>query len=495
VATVRSLSPVDEAAAPHPLADRDRKLSEARRAFWETLARDPRELGRAKAYYDKHLFALVRANVPAGRRVLEIGCGTGDLLAALEPSEGVGLDFSTDMIARARERHPEPNLRFEVGDAADLPALGPFEYVVLSNLVGDLVDVERTLRGLSRVCDHKTRIVLTYYNYLWQPIVRAAEILGLKPRVREQNWLRLADLESLLDLAGIETVKRGRRMLLPFEIPLVSDVANRFLDALPGLEPFCLTEYVVARRSDARPKRPLLVSVVVPTKDERGNIEEIVRTVPKMGAGTELIFVDGHSTDGTLEEIERCKTMNPALDRVIVLTQDGKGKGDAVRKGFAAARGDVLMILDADITVRSEDLPKFYDALVGGKGEFINGSRLVYPMEDEAMRFLNLLANHFFGGLFSWLVDQRLTDTLCGTKVLFREDYERIVRDRSYFGDFDPFGDFDLLFGAARLGLKIREVPIRYRNREYGEIKIERFKHGLLLLRMAAVGWRKLKAL
>jgi glycosyltransferase involved in cell wall biosynthesis len=254
---------------------------------------------------------------------------------------------------------------------------------------------------------------------------------------------------------------------------------------------------VVGRRQVSGKTKDYKVSVIVACKDERGNIEELVRTTPKMGTGTELIFVDGHSVDGTVEEIERCigifKDLNPDLDDVRVYTQPGKGKGDAVRLGFDEAKGDVLMILDADITVRPEDLPKFYDALVEGKGEFINGSRLVYPMEDQAMRFLNMLANHLFGWTFSFLLDQRLTDTLCGTKVLFKKDYEAIKEGRTFFGDFDPFGDFDLLFGAAKLNLKIREVPIRYRNREYGEIKIARFRHGLLLAKMSLLAFKRFK--
>jgi glycosyltransferase involved in cell wall biosynthesis len=172
---------------------------------------------------------------------------------------------------------------------------------------------------------------------------------------------------------------------------------------------------------------------------------------------------------------------------------DGIGKGDAVRKGFAAATGDVLMILDADLTVPPEDLPKFFEALTSGKGEFINGTRLVYPMERQAMRTLNHLGNKFFSLAFTWLLEQRFRDTLCGTKVLFRRDYERIAANRHYFGDFDPFGDFDLIFGASRLNLRIVEVPVRYRERTYGVTNISRFRHGWLLLRMCLVAFRKLK--
>jgi glycosyltransferase involved in cell wall biosynthesis len=253
----------------------------------------------------------------------------------------------------------------------------------------------------------------------------------------------------------------------------------------------------VGRPVKKKRRKEYKVSVIVTCKDELGNIEEIFKTVPKMGKGTELIFVDGNSKDGTVEEIERCikivDKLNPDLDSVSVMVQPGKGKGDAVRMGFDAAKGDVLMILDADITVRSEELPKFYEALVSGRGEFINGTRLVYPMESEAMRFLNMLGNHFFGWVFSYLLDQRLTDTLCGTKVLLKKDYQAIIRGREFFGDFDRFVDFDLLFGAAKLNLKICEVPIRYRNREYGDIKIDRFKHGLLLLKMSALAFKRFK--
>ena len=178
-----------------------------------------------------------------------------------------------------------------------------------------------------------------------------------------------------------------------------------------------------------------------------------------------------------------------------VLQQDGKGKGDAIRKGFDNASGDVLMILDADLTVPPAALPKFYRAIASGKGEFINGTRLVYPMEYEAMRLLNHIANRTFAKVFSYLLNQRFTDTLCGTKVLTRTAYRQIVTGRRYFGDFDPFGDFDLIFGAAKLNLKLIEVPIRYTSRTYGETQISRFRHGLLLLRMVVFAWWKLKAI
>ena len=231
-----------------------------------------------------------------------------------------------------------------------------------------------------------------------------------------------------------------------------------------------------------------------PCRNEKGNIREAVARTPVMGAGTELIFVDGSSNDGTVEEIEAVmREYKGPLELKLVHQGDGKGKGDAVRKGYAAASYPVLMILDSDLTVPPEDLPKFYRALVAGKGEFINGVRLVYPMEGEAMRFLNLLGNKFFSLALSWLLEQPIKDSLCGTKVLYREAYDRIADNRSFFGDFDPFGDFDLLFGAARLNLKIVDLPVRYRARTYGDTKISRFSHGWLLLKMTAFGFKKLR--
>ena len=216
--------------------------------------------------------------------------------------------------------------------------------------------------------------------------------------------------------------------------------------------------------------------------------------LPRFCQDIEIIFVEGHSQDGTFEEAERvAKEYGESWD-IKVFRQDGLGKADAVYKGFDNARGDVLMILDADLTVPPEQLDKFWAVISTGLGEYVQGTRLIYPIENEAMRFLNLIANWCFSIIFSWLLNQRYTDTLCGTKVLRKEDYERLKQNRSYFGNFDPFGDFDLIFGAAKLNLKTIEIPIRYAARQYGETQISRFRHGWILLKMVVFAYRKLKA-
>lgn len=463
---------------------------------------------RNRGYYET-IEKLCRARIPEGRRVLELGCGTGDLLASLRPAFGVGIDLSGRMIARARQKHAA--LRFVRGDVEALPLGTTFDHVVMSDVVGHLGDIQGTLWGLRRVTQPATTLVLTYYNFVWQPILNAGESLGLKMPQHQQNWLGMADIRNLLFLCDWEIVEEDVALLCPKRIPFVAPLLNA-LARTPLLSWAALVQLFVARpRPETPVRRDLRVSVVIPTRNEAGNVAAAVARTPAMGCHTEIIFVDGRSTDGTVAAIEaqiaahRGSKDISLIHQVPLAEQESRpagapadlmlpqGKGDAVRKGFAAAKGDVLMILDADLTVPPEDLPRFYAVIAQGKGRFVNGTRLVYPLEDEAMKLLNLLGNKGFSWIFTWLLSQRIKDTLCGTKVVGKSDYDEIARNRSYFGDFDPFGDFDLLFGAARLGLHIVEVPVRYQKRRYGETKVRVFKHGILLLRMSLVGLRKLK--
>lgn len=461
------------------------------RAHFDALAPVRDDWARKNRVYHDEIESVCRDLVPDGARVLVLGCGTGSLLAALKPARGVGVDLSPAMIERARAKYPE--LEFHVGDAEELALEETFDYIVLSDLVGHLVDIQRCFEALRKVTAPESRILVSYYNFLWEPVLKAAELAGVKMPQRQQNWLGGGDLTNLLELTGFEVIRRAYRLLLPARVPLLSALANRVMSQLPGLRQLCLIKVLMAR-PPGRPSPSLpSVSVVIPTRNERGNIAGAIERTPRMGSRTELIFVDGGSTDGTAAEIEHRMTLHPDREIRLVHQGDGVGKGDAVRKGFEVATGDVLMILDADLTVPPEDLPRFLEALESGRGDFVNGSRLVYPMETQAMRLLNLAGNKFFAMCFSWLLDQRLKDTLCGTKVLRRRDYEKIKAGRAYFGDFDPFGDFDLLFGAARQNLKIVEIPIRYRERTYGETNIDRFRHGWLLLKMSAFAYRKLK--
>jgi len=445
-------------------------------------------------YYHEQKMSYCSFLVPEGMRILDLGCGNGDLLGVLNPSRGLGIDISQDMTALARRQHAsDKHLEFQVGDIEDLDLVEKFDYIILSDVLGQVTDVESLFLSLRPLSHPETRIIISYYNFLWEPLLKLCEKCGLKKPQKDQNWLSPNDIENFLFLADLETVKKERRILIPIYIPFISTLVNRYLATLPGLSSLCLSYYIVARMVDAVPADEYSVSIIIPCRNEKGNIEEAVRRVPRFGTSQELIFVDGHSEDGTLDEITRVTKKYPQCN-IKILTQDGTGKGDAVRKGFAAATGDILMILDADLTVMPEDLPRFYRAIACRRGEFINGCRLVYPMEQQSMSFLNLLGNKVFGWMFSWMLNQRFKDTLCGTKVLFRKDYELLVKNRNYFGEFDPFGDFDLIFGASKLNLRIIEVPIRYKQRKYGSTNIHRFRHGLILLRMCLFALKKLKA-
>jgi SAM-dependent methyltransferase len=552
-------------------------------AHWDAVAAesDRRREAWASTYHDR-LAEVYRSLVSPGCRVLEIGCGPGDLLARLEPSFGLGVDFSGQMVRTAARRHP--HLSFLQADALSLD-LGEsdswFDVVILSDLVNDLWDVQAAFGQVRRLTRPSSRLIVNFYSKLWELALDAARSLGLARPLLEQNWLTVPDVDNLLRLADFEVTRAWDEILLPVAAGGLERFVNRYLARVWPLDIAALTHFVVARpapgtmpanargtdphgprgerrvsvtahqsgatnaspsriasarasgatnatasgnasthttrNADAGPSGSAnvgagantsgrqdagdhfepdldspLVSVIVPARNESGNIEAIFERTPEMGRGTELVFVEGHSTDDTYAAIVRAIARHPER-RARLLRQTGKGKGDAVRAGFDRAQGEVLMILDADLTVAPEDLPRFLHALRSGKGEFINGVRLVYPMQKQAMRFLNLLGNKFFSLAFSWLLGQSIKDTLCGTKVLWATDYRRIADQRAYFGDFDPFGDFDLLFGAARLNLKIVDLPIRYRERTYGTTNIQRWRHGWLLLQMVAFAARRIK--
>lgn len=466
-------------------------------AIAESQAPTHEENRRRASFFHAEDLRYLRFLVPEGLRILEIGCGTGDVLDALKPSYGVGIDMSPAMIAEARRLRP--HLEFRVGDIEDpafiatLPG-GPFDVVLLADTIGSLDDCQTTLESLHQHSTGETRLIVVYYSHLWEPLLSLAEAIGWRPRQPPQSALSAPDIAALAALADFELIKSDTRLLSPLWLLGVGRFLNRFFSTLPVIRHLSFRHYSVFR-SLRKARAPIVsASVVIPARNERGNIASAIKRLPRFCDDIEVVFVEGHSKDGTLDEMRRVAADNPDRD-IKVMQQPGIGKADAVFAAFDVARGDVLMILDADLTVPPEELPKFWNAMATGKGEFINGSRLVYPMEENAMRFLNLIANKTFSLLFSWLLGQRFTDTLCGTKVIRRSDYQRLKAGRAYFGDFDPFGDFDLIFGAGKLNLRCLEMPIRYVSRTYGETQISRFRHGMILLRMVVFAFFRMKAL
>jgi SAM-dependent methyltransferase len=471
------------APAPRPPTLLQRHLDKLR-AFYDAAPTEPTAGGR---FYRKLLAVYYRNLIPAGASVLEIGCGAGDLLELLPNRDVTGVDLSENQIAAAREKLPQTEFHVMAGENLALDR--QFDFVILSETLNFAADVQMILEKVHSVSHRGTRLILNFHNLLWWPFISLGTALGIRAAHPPCNWLSSTDMRNMLALAGWDVIKQQGRLLMTFPLLGLEKVVNRFI--APLVSPLALTVFQIARPLP-RAHGPKTVSVVIPARNEAGNIENAVGRVPALGRQTEIIFIEGNSTDNTWAEIERVKAQYADLE-IKTMRQTGKGKGNAVREAFAAANGEVLMILDADLTVPPEELGKFYDVLISGRADFANGVRLVYPMEDKAMQFFNLCANKFFGIAFSWALGQPLKDTLCGTKVLFKDDYERIAANRAHFGDFDPFGDFDLIFGANHLHLKIGDIPIRYRERTYGETNIQRWRHGMLLLRMLLLAITRIK--
>ena len=356
-------------------------------------------------------------------------------------------------------------------------------------------DIQGLLESVRPHLGRRGRVVVALYNSYFAWLFRLADSLGLRQGPPIVTFITQSDLQQLARLGGFDVVRLRPVAYLPWHFFGLGSLLNVVMPAVPGLRWFSLVTVAVLRPIIASDRERPSLSIVIPARNERGNIEDALRRMPDFGALTEVIFVEGHSSDGTWEEIQRVTTAWDGRNalRVRAFQQVGRGKADAVRLGFSKATGDVLTILDADLTMPPERLTRFFDAYCKGAADFVNGTRLVYPMEGEAMRFLNRLGNVFFAKLLSFVLDVRLGDSLCGTKLVSRRDYERFVRWRNDFGDFDPFGDFELLFPAAVLGTGIIDIPVYYRARTYGTTNIRRFHDGAILFRMSMTGLLRIK--
>lgn len=458
--------------------------------YWDNFSERWEKYRKRRSYYWNSISKYCNYFIHPDCSILEVGCGHGDLLNSIKGKKKTGIDFSGKMIEEGKKRFP--SIEFHKMAAENITLEKQYDVIILSNLIGLLPDIESVFLQLSKVSHEKTRIIVTYYNRLWEPLLRLAELLQVKRKSPKQNWLSCADIQNLLYLSDFESYKESRSMFLPYYVPLLSAFINRFVSRLPLLNRMGLSQFVFALpippiRSQIYLNNKYSTSVIIPARNESGNIELAIQRMPLFGTRVEIIFVEGHSTDDTWETIQAIQQKYRNTHNIKIMQQQGKGKGDAVRKSFEAATGDILMILDADLTVPPEDLPKFYNAIAMGKGEFINGVRLVYPLGKNAMRPLNTIGNHFFSKFFSYILERPIKDTLCGTKVMLKSDYQKLAANRKFFGDFD------LLFGAYKLNLKIIDLPIRYRERMFGDTNISRFKHGIILLRMSIFAAYKIK--
>lgn len=463
------------------------------KTYFDSIAPKRIKQRRAKRYYWNDITKYCNYFVHEDSSVLEIGCGTGELLNDLKAKHKIGIDFSEEMIVQAKSQFP--NLDVRVMPAENLQLTEKFDVIILSNLIGYLDDIQKVLTQLKLVSHPNTKIIISYYSFIWEPILKFGEFVGYKTKTPNQNWLSLAEINNMLYLSGFHVYRNSRRMIFPLYIPLISELMNNFFAKFSLFRWMSINNFTFAKniQEEKDVEKKYSVSVIIPARNESGNVENAILRMPSLGNSTEIIFVESNSDDDTWETMQEVKNKFSKTHDIQACQIFEKGKSAAVRKGFEVAKGEILVILDADLTVAPEDLAKFYAAIASGKGDFINGSRLVYPMEKEAMRLLNRIGNKFFSNAFTWLLDQRFKDTLCGTKVMFKKDYEKLIVNRKFFGEFDPFGDFDLLFGAHKLNLCIVELPVRYHERTYGRTNISRFKHGFILLKMCFFAARKIK--
>lgn len=466
-------------------------------AFYDSVASGRQKWIQKNRFYHEQMLRFYRFLVQENSRVLVLGCGTGELPGGLRAAYAVGVDISPRMIEIAKEKCPQ--IQFVCQDIEEFSTEETFDYIVIPGTLNSVKDIQQLLQKIAAFSTPDTRIILNCYNQLWNPLIKLAQKSRFKMPELIFNWLSVDDLENFLHISGYQVVKKDFLLLCPKYFPLVTAFLNKFLGILPLFRRFSLQQFLVARLNVPPANADQLkASVVLTCRDEEGNIEGLVKRIPEMGAHTEIIFVEGHSKDNTVEKIKEMIRKYPDKE-IKLLKQKGIGQGDAFRMGFDEAKGDFVFWLEADLTTPPEEIKYFWDAYVAGRGEYVNGSRFIYKMEKKAMPFFNFLGNRFFGWLFTIFLGQRFTDTLCGFKAISKKNYMKIRREINYFGDFDPFGDFELIFGVIKNNLKVIEIPVHYQPRNYGEPKaygktlFSLVKHALLLFRMSWKAFRVFK--
>jgi SAM-dependent methyltransferase len=474
-------------AAAKPASQYERLLREHNEriaAHFGGLASSYRQLKHRNRYYNQFLIRWCRSFIAPGQRILDVGCGRGDVLAELKPAGGVGIDLSQAMVEAAAAEFP--NLSFRHAAVEDFDGEAGFDAALLINTAEYTFDMGAVIARCHRALRDNGKLLLTTANPLWSPVFHFASRLGLRIPECERLFVTNEDLVNLLRLHGFDVVYKRMSLLVPKYIPFLSDFLNNTWSRIPILRLLSSTQFIVARKVPAA-RREYSVSIVVPCYNERGNIERCIREVRKIGSRTELLFVDDGSKDGTAEAVD--PALNPDIDVRVIRYTPNRGKGHAVTMGFNAASGDIVMILDADLTTMPEELAPVYEAFAAGHAEFVNGTRFIYPMEGRAMKWANYVGNKMFNILVSLVMECRVSDTLCGTKAMFRRNYISMEMGR------DPWGDYDFLFGAAQQRLLIRELPVHYRERLAGFSKMNSMKHTVNLLRMCWHGFFQVKTM
>lgn len=454
------------------------------RAYFDTIGREYPVWRNKMDYYIRYTKEFLTRVIPENKKVLMVGCLGPEILAALKPSVGVGVDISPELIHTAKTENTDPRISYFCALPEELKLNEKFDYVIVLSIVDYSQDVMVLIESLKRFVHDDSRICLSMLNPLWHTVTRFASKLKIRIPDFERNLVASKSLSTVLELKRFKVTEICRRVLVPKRIPILAWFFNQYLSRLPILNSLCFIQYVLAKPDFSTKTKPLSCSVIVPCFNEEGNIEECIARVPKMGKFTEIVAVNDGSRDGTLEILERIAEKNHNV--TVVTYPKNRGKGKAVEEGMRRAKGDVLMILDADMTVPPEELVDFFEAIESGSADFASGTRFLYPMEEQAMRFANFVGNILFSKLVQIIVGSECSDTLCGTKVMRKSDFQDFRFEDS------RWGDFDLIFHAARLKLKCVQIPVHYRSRVAGESKMNAFSSGVSFLRLCLRKWGQL---
>ena len=450
---------------------------------FDSLAKDYDKWIKKNAYYHDNIKTLVKQIIPPSSKVLEIGCATGEILAATKPSLGIGIDLSPKIVKIAKEKFSQ--YTFFCSSIEDFKYNEKFDYIIMIDLIDHVYDIIEVFESVYNLCTPTTKIILSTINPWWEPVLSLMEKVGGKMPEGPHNFLERRYLTKIVEFLDFSISCSGYMLLFPKYIPIFSFLANAMGTKLWGINKFSFVHYMVLQ---PLPKNvndlDLSCSVVIPCYNEAGNIEEAIRRIPHMGKETEIIVVNDGGTDETANIVKKLQRNYHNL-RLIDYTTN-RGKGYAVKQGFDAATKEVIMILDADMSVIPEELPRFFNLLNKGACDFVNGTRMIYLKQDQAMGFLKLLGNKLFALIMTFIAKQNVTDTLCGTKALYKKNYKYIKMG------LDKWGDYDLLFGAIKLGNKIAEIPVHYMARRTGESKMRTVKHGFHLLWVCFRGFKEL---
>jgi hypothetical protein len=435
---------------------------------------------RILSYYTKSIGKAFKFIINKNSKVLIINSGRSFPVGYVNEESSTIVDYSSILLDNIKSNFKKIKSFCDISENINIDE--KFDYIVINDL-NNIIDISKTLINIKISCTNSTRVILTSYNPWWSPILQLASFLKLRPKLINPSWLNESDIKLFLSNAGFENIKTYREILIPIYIPFISYLLNNFICRLPFIRRLCFIKMHVARSLfNGGEARGYSVSIVIPCKNEAENIPYIFSRIPQIGISTEIIFCDDLSTDNTFNVIKNHMAMYPHINARII-KGPGISKAENVWTGFNESTGDILFILDADLTVMPEELFYFYNAISSGKAEFINGTRLIYPMQSNSMRSINMIGNIIFGFIFTFIIGQRITDTLCGTKVFFRSDWEKISKFVGSWGIKDRWGDFDLLFGASKCSLKIIEIPVHYQERKYGKTKmISVFKNGFRML-------------